>query len=103
MKVRISISKATVKELVEKLHQAYRAGDVRLVRRVSALLALARCDSVASIGETLGVSPASVYDWLKKLMLEGVAGLAVQWKARLADDGRATAMAAFPAWSKGGS
>jgi transposase len=47
---------------------------------VSALLGFARGDSLESICETLGVSSASVYGWLKKLMVEDTAGLQVHWK-----------------------
>ena len=68
------------KQLTGRLTQAYRAGDLRLVRRLTALLARGRGETVASSAETLGVSRASVYAWLKTLLVEGVAGLRVQWR-----------------------
>jgi hypothetical protein len=40
VRIRIRLGKETVKRLLELLRQAYKAGDVRLVRRASALLAL---------------------------------------------------------------
>ena len=75
--VRIRISAELSKQLAATLRQAYRAGDLRLVRRVSAVLALGRGETVPSLAETLGVSPASVYGWLTTLLVEGVAGLRV--------------------------
>lgn len=78
--MRIRISPELSKQLTATLSQAYRAGDLRLVRRVTALLALGRGETVASSAETLGVSRASVYAWLKTLLVEGVAGLRVQWQ-----------------------
>ncbi len=78
--VRIRISIELSKQLTATLRQAYQAGDLRLVRRVSALLAVGRGETVASSAEMLGVSRASVYAWLKTLLVEGVAGLRVQWR-----------------------
>ena len=78
--MRIRISPELSKQLTGTLTQAYRAGDLRLVRRVTALLALGRGETVASSAETLGVSRASVSAWLKTLLVEGVAGLRVQWQ-----------------------
>lgn len=80
LNVRILISKETVNELVKSLQQAYKAGDPKLVRRISALLGLSRGEKVDEIAATLGVGPSSVYEWLKRLMVEGVAGLKPCWK-----------------------
>ena len=33
-----------------------------------------------TVAATLGVSPTSVYGWLKILLVQGVAGLRVQWR-----------------------
>lgn len=78
--VRIRISAELGKELGAVLRQAARAGDLRLFRRVSALLALGEGRAVESVALSLGVSPASVYQWLKTLLIEGVAGLRVRWR-----------------------
>ena len=78
--VRIRISPEVSKQLTATLKQAYQAGDLRLVRRVTALLALGRGETVPSITETLDVSASSLYAWLKTLLVEGVAGLRVQWR-----------------------
>ena len=83
--VRMRISPEVSKQVTATLRQAYQAGDRRLVRRVSALLALGRGETVASStvassAETLGISRASVSAWLKTWLVEGVAGLRVQWR-----------------------
>ncbi len=78
--MRIRISTELSKQLTATLRQAYRAGALGLVRRVTALLALGRGETVPSIAETLGVSRASVYAWLQTLLVEGLAGLRVQWR-----------------------
>ncbi len=80
LNVRILISKETVNELIKVLHQAYKAGDIKLVRRISALLSLSRGEKADEIAAMLGVAPSSVYEWLKRLMVEGVAGLRPCWK-----------------------
>jgi transposase len=80
LNVRILISKETVNDLVQALQRAYKAGDAKLVRRITALVSLSQGEKVKEIAATLGVSPSSVYEWLKQLMVEGVAGLKPCWK-----------------------
>lgn len=80
VRVRIRISRETVKALAETMRLAYRGADVRLIKRTSALLALGQGESVASVAENHGVGVSSVYNWLRSLLTEGVAGLRVQWK-----------------------
>jgi transposase len=80
LNLRIGISKETVKALAETLRQAYRAGDAKLVKRVTALVRLSRKESAAAIADELGCSESSIYEWLKKLMYEGVNGLKVTWR-----------------------
>ena len=78
--VRIRFSAELGKELEGVLRRATRAGDLRLFRRVAALRALGQGQAVGSVAANLGVSPASVYQWLKTLLVQGVAGLRVQWR-----------------------
>jgi transposase len=80
LNARILISKETVNELVQALQRAYKAGDAKMVRRITALLSLSKGEKVSDIAATLGVAPSSVYEWLKRLMVEGVAGLKPNWK-----------------------
>ncbi len=78
LSLRISIGSETVKALQAKLQQAYRAGDAGLVKRVTALLRISRHEPAEVICQELGCSQSSWYDWLKKVVYEGVDRLEVQ-------------------------
>lgn len=79
-RVSIRISGETSKQLSALLARAYRAGDLPLVKRVSALLAIGRGEAVDTIAASLGGSASTVYGWLTTFLVEGVAGLAVRWR-----------------------
>ena len=76
----IGISSETVKALGETLRQAYRAGDAKLVKRVTALLRISRKETADRIADELGCSVSSLYEWFKALVYEGVTGLKVTWR-----------------------
>lgn len=80
LNIRISISRETVKALGERLRQAYRAGDAKLVKRITALMGLSRGEGASQIAQELGCSRASIYEWFKKLVYQGVDGLQVSWR-----------------------
>ena len=71
---------ATRKRLEATLRRAFKAGDVALVKRVTALLALARGEAVDAVAAGVGVGRSTVYGWLRAFLVAGVAGLRVQWK-----------------------
>src|SRR5256885_3089819 len=74
--IRIQASNATVKALQTRLQDAYRRDDVRLVRRISVLLALlTQTASVPVLCERWGLSPACLYAWQKAFVLRGMASL----------------------------
>lgn len=75
MNISIHFSRPTTKLLVQRLGQAYATGDLRLVRRISALLGLAKGEVVAQVGQMLSVSRQAVYNWLKAFMLCGMDSL----------------------------
>ena len=79
-RIRISVSKATVNELVEALQKAYRSGDAGMIKRIAVLLDFSRGEGVEAIAQRHGVSLSSIYSWIKKLLVEGVAGLKPNWK-----------------------
>ncbi len=79
-RVSIRISGDTSKQLSAILARAYRAGDLPLVKRVSALLAIGRGEAVETIATSLGGSASTVYGWLTTFLVEGVAGLQVRWR-----------------------
>lgn len=80
LQMRIRMSKETVKQLVSALQRAYKAGDVRMVRRISVLLDIERGEAVEAIAERHDVSRSSVYVWLRTLLVAGVASLQPRWQ-----------------------
>lgn len=80
MNLRIVFSKETVNGLVRALQRAYKAGDVQMVKRVSAVLDLSRGETVSEIAHKLDISRTSVYDWRRSFMVEGERGLEPTWK-----------------------
>ena len=78
--VRIRLTTETRKQLEGTLRQAFQAGDLPLLRRVTALLGIARGEPVAAVATGVGVSPASVYTWLQAFLVAGVSGLRVRWR-----------------------
>jgi len=78
--VRIRIGSETRKELEEVLRRALRAGDLAVVKRVTALLAIARAGAVPAIAEGIGVSASTVYQWLHRFLAVGMEGLRVHWR-----------------------
>jgi transposase len=76
----VRITTPTRKQLELTLRRAFQAGDLPLVKRVTALLGIARGEPVEQVAAGVGVSASSVYAWLRALLLEGVAGLRVRWR-----------------------
>jgi transposase len=73
--VRIALTGASRKALVERLQQAYADHATRLIRRIHALLGLAVGQSVYEVAQLLGVGEQTVRDWLHAFVLDGVASL----------------------------
>jgi transposase len=61
---RITFQKDSVKELQQRLHAAYALGDVRLVRRIAVLLAIARGEGLSAVEAEWGISHQTSYNWL---------------------------------------
>lgn len=68
--MKISLCRATVKELSVQLQFAFYRGDSRRIRRISALLYLADGLSVRAIAERLGISRETIYAWLRAFLLD---------------------------------
>ena len=76
MRIRIQLSRATVKDLHSRLQQAYQKDDVRLVRRTTVLIdLLVHHVPVAVLCERWGLSPACLYAWQKAFLLHGLDSL----------------------------
>lgn len=80
LNMRIVFRQETVNGLVKALHQAYKAGDSGMVRRISVLVGLSQGEAVSAVADRQGVSRTTAYEWLKAFMVEGVAGLKPEWK-----------------------
>ena len=78
MAIRIHLNNTLRQEVVERLHQAYRTGPLRLVRRIHALLAIAEGQSVADVAETLHLSEQAVRDYVVHFLLRDVESLSYQ-------------------------
>jgi hypothetical protein len=71
MDISIRFTPQMVKMLIGRLQRAYRLGDLRVVRRISALLALAKKTTITEVAETYSIAKQTVYEWVKALMCYG--------------------------------
>lgn len=78
--VRIRLTSATCKELAVTLRQAFRAGDLPVVKRVTVLLGIGRGEPMDVVVGGVGVSRATGYAWLRAFLTEGGSGLRVRWR-----------------------
>ena len=75
MELKIHLSSSTRKEVAERLRQAYRSGQLRVVRRIHTLLHLAAGPTVAEVAEWLQLGAQTVRDYLAAFLLRGMASL----------------------------
>ena len=75
MRITIRLKERTVKDLAEHAARAFRTGDARLVRRITAILLIIRQQSVAEVAEVLQLGESTLYSWLQAFLLEGCASL----------------------------
>jgi transposase len=74
--LKIQLSRATVKELHNRLQHAYQRDDVRLVRRITVLLdLLVHQVPVEVLSERWGLSPSCLYHWRQAFLLRGMESL----------------------------
>jgi transposase len=71
----LHLSSFTRKQLYRRLQQAYGSGDLRVVRRIQALLALADNHSVQEVAEMLNLGQQTIRDYRNALLLKGVSSL----------------------------
>ena len=68
--LRIALSPRLEKELVRAHDQACLRGDIRVVKRAAALLAVARGETYPTISKTLLVNPESIRLWVNSFLLK---------------------------------
>jgi transposase len=73
--IKIRFTQATMTVLIEALHRAYAAGNLRLVKRISALLDVAKDEAIQDIADKYGVARQTVYRWIAEFFLEGTDSL----------------------------
>jgi transposase len=71
----ITFRQATVKQLAHQLQAAFRRGDLRLIKRISALLLLADGHPAATVAQRLGVGRSTIYTWLRAFLVDRWASL----------------------------
>ena len=76
MEFKVRLSRATIKALEAELRQGYRAADVRVIRRVQALLEVGAAGRpVGQVAARLGLHESTVYGWLHAFLVDGLATL----------------------------
>jgi transposase len=72
---KVRLTGTTIKGLEQVLRQGFRAGDLRVVRRVQALLEVGAGRAVPVVAERLGLDVTTVYGWLHVFLVDGLATL----------------------------
>jgi transposase len=72
---KVRLTGATIKALEQVLREGFRDGDVRVIRRVQALLEVGAGRPVVQVAERLGRDATTVYGWLHAFMVDGLATL----------------------------
>lgn len=75
MNATIHFCNSTVKQLEHLLRLAFQGGDLRVIKRISALLVLGDGQAVEAVAERLGVCKQTIFNWLHAFMLKRWASL----------------------------
>ena len=75
MFIRLSLKPKQYEKLLERLHQAYAGGQLRLVKRIHTILYATEGKSAADIGEILGLSAQCARRYLTTFLLKGLDSL----------------------------
>ena len=75
MQLKIHFCGSTVKQLEHLLHLAFQGGDLKAIKRISALLLLGDDQSVQTVAQRLGVCKQTIYNWVRAFLLRRWASL----------------------------
>lgn len=75
MRIRISLKPGDWERLLNCLHQAYAKGQLRLVKRIHALIDVLNGKAVEEIAKTLKLGESTVYGYVKAFILRSFASL----------------------------
>ena len=78
MHIRISLRKGELEALLERLRQAYAQGELRLIKRIHALLYIIDSKAVSEVAELLKLSVQTIYNYLSAFVLKRLASLVYQ-------------------------
>lgn len=78
MNIRISLNRSLRQAVEERLQRAYGCGQIRLVRRIHALLMVLEGKPVATVATLLGLGAQTVRDYVNAFLWCGMASLAYQ-------------------------
>jgi len=67
--IRLQVSNQILASLYERLHKAYAMGQLRLVKRIHALLYIIENKEVADVANMLNLSPQAIYNYVKTFIL----------------------------------
>jgi len=70
MQIRISLRKGELEAIYERLRQAYARGELRLIKRIHALLSIIEGKTVSEVAELLNLSLQTVYNYISALLLK---------------------------------
>lgn len=75
MSIRISLNRHLRQEVIERLHRAYECGQVRLVRRIHALMYVVEGKAVDEVASILDLGVQTVRDYVNAFLHRGIASL----------------------------
>ncbi len=75
MNFRLSISKSIKVRLHKKMKYAERAGNLSLVKRILAILAIIEDKRISEVAKLLCVSREAIRNWVKRFLVSGIEGL----------------------------
>lgn len=79
MAIRIQVNHQILKSLYERLQQAYALGQLRLVKRIHAILSIVDGKDVSEVAEILNLSGQTVRNYVKAFLLRHLASLAYRF------------------------
>lgn len=75
MTIRIRLTRSLHQSLLERLQRAYRAGELRVIKRIHALLGIVAGQSPAEVAELLDLSEQTVCSYVRAFLLHGLESL----------------------------
>lgn len=75
MQIRLSLRKGEMEVLLKRLQQAYAQGELRLIRRIHAILYILEGKSVSEVADILKLSLQTIYNYLTAFILQRLESL----------------------------